>query len=255
MKYSIDIYKNGSSNGPGPELFFLNEWGKEFNLYTYVYVIKGNDSTIVLDTGCGDIEAFNQMLFEAFGGKIKFNMPEDEKIEGIINKTGLDAEKVDYVILSHLHFDHSSNVRLFPNAKVVLSKKGLFEFMKKERPYYYDSILFPTEPVEYVASLPSDKVILIEDEQEIMPGIKVFWVGGHTPGCIATEVDTKKGKVVFSTDIAPFLSNIERNIPTGLFYDLWECYEAYEKIRDRADIIIPGHDPATLDKHFREGKI
>jgi len=212
--------------------------------------------TIILDTGCGEIEPFNQMLYKEFGGKIAFNIPKDEKIEGIIDKASLDVDKVDYVILSHLHFDHASNVGLFPNAKVVLSKKGLFEFMKKDKPYYYDNLLFPTKPVEHIVSLPSDKVILIENDEEVVPGIRVFWVGGHTPGCMATEIDTKKGKVVFSTDIAPFLANIDRNIPTGLFYNLWECYEGFKNIKNRKpDIIIPGHDPDILERHFRDGII
>lgn len=255
MKYEIEIYRNGVTKAPGPEIFFLSDWGKEYLLYTYVFIVKGNGHTILIDTGCGDINIINKMLLREFKGKITFDLPENETIEAIISKANINPEEVDYVFISHLHHDHASNVDLFPNAKVVLSKKGWLEYMKKERPYYYNDVLFPTRPVKYIASLPPGKLILVEDEEEILPEISTFWVGGHTPGCIAVEVNTKKGKVVFSSDVAFFIENIKKNHPIGLFYNLWECFEAYKKINSRADIILTSHDPSVLDRMFPDGKI
>lgn len=58
--------------------------------------------------------------------------------------------------------------------------------MKKERPYFYNNdIIFPTKPIKYIVALPSEKLILVKDKEEILPGIKAFWVGGHTLGCMA----------------------------------------------------------------------
>ena len=61
MKYKIEIYKNGSTKAPGPEMFFLSDWEKQYNLYTYVFIVKGNGHTILIDTGCVDIEAINKL--------------------------------------------------------------------------------------------------------------------------------------------------------------------------------------------------
>ena len=255
MKYKIEIYKNGSTKAPGPEMFFLSDWEKQYNLYTYVFIVKGNGHTILIDTGCGDIEAINKLLYKEFDGKISFELPDNESIKSILKRSNTDPGEVDHVFISHLHHDHSSNVGLFPNAKVILSKKGWMEYMKKERPYYYNDELFPTEPIKYISSLPSEKIIFIEDELEVLPGIKAFWVGGHTPCCMAVRVDTDRGRVVFTSDVAFFEENVEKDHPIGLFYNLWECFEAYKKIKDNADIIITSHDPKVLDTKFPGGKI
>jgi glyoxylase-like metal-dependent hydrolase (beta-lactamase superfamily II) len=255
MDYTVDIYKNGSTSAPGPEMFYLSDWGKGYKLYTYVFIVKGGNHTILIDTGCGDIEVINKMLLKEFEGKISFDLPEDETVEAILEKSNTDPLVVDYVFLSHLHHDHSSNIDMFPNAKVVLSKKGWLEYMKKERPYYYNDALFPVRPIQYISALPAEKIIFIEDELEVLPGLKAFQVGGHTPCCMALRVNTAAGRVVFTSDVAFFKKNVEENHPIGLFYNLWECFEAYKKIRENADIIITSHDPAVLDEMFPEGRI
>jgi glyoxylase-like metal-dependent hydrolase (beta-lactamase superfamily II) len=255
MEYEVEIYRNGITQAPGPEMFFLSDWDQEYTLYTYVFVVKNDEHLMFVDTGCGDISIINDMLYEAFKGKISFDLPEDETIHAIIDKAHVDPEKVDYVFVSHLHHDHSSNIELFPNAKVVLSKKGLLEYMKKERPYYYNDALFPPKPIQYIAAQPADKLILVEDEMEILPGITCFWVGGHTPGCMAVEVNTEKGNAIFTSDIAFLERNVKAEHPIGLFYNLWECHEAYKKFNRRADIILTSHDPDILLKKFPDGKI
>lgn len=249
MEYKIEIYRNGQTTAPGPELFFMKDWDKKYLLYTYVFIIRGNGLTMLVDTGCGDVEQVNKMLFEEFQGNITFNLPENETINEIIKKANIDPNKVDYVFVSHLHHDHASNIDLFPNASLVLSKKGWIEYMKKERPYYYNDIIFPIRPIKHIVSQPVDKIIFVEDELEVLPGINCFWVGGHTPECMAVEVNTRLGKVVFPSDVAFTYRNIEENIPIGLNYNLWECFEAYKKIKKRADILLPPHDPKVLEKY------
>ena len=251
MKFEIEIYRNGTVDKlPGPSIYYLWEFNKLYQLYTYVYILKGQGITILIDTGCGDVKEINKNQ-----GYDIFNIPKEEKIESILDKAMIKPDKVDYVFLSHLHHDHCSNVEMFPNAKIVVSKKGLIEYMKNKRPYYYNRFDFPMKPINYISALPQEKIVFIEDELEVVEGIKAFWVGGHSPCCIAIEVDSKKGKVVFTSDIAFLIDNIERDHPIGEFYNLWECYEGYKKIKKRAEVILTSHDPAIIDHLFKEGKI
>lgn len=39
---------------------------------------------------------------------------------------------------------------------------------------------------------------------------------------MAAEVESKKGKVVFTSDVAFLIENIERNHPIDCYYNLWE---------------------------------
>lgn len=255
MEYEITIFKNGNTKAPGPEMFYLNDWDKEYTLYTYLFVIKGYGQTILIDTGCKEVERINKMLDRAFNGKISFEIPKNETIEAIIKNGKINPLSVDYVFISHLHHDHVGNVDLFPNAKVVLSKRGWEEYLKMNRPYYYDEILFPSEQIKFISSLKNNKRILVDNEKEIIPGIKAFWVGGHTPCCMAVEVSTAKGPVIFTSDVSFLIENAKDNRPIGLFYNLWECFEAYKKINERSGIIITSHDPSILDSLYKNARI
>ena len=69
-EYTIEIYRNGVTSAPGPEIFYLSDWEEEYKLYTYVFVLRSEDKTMLVDTGCGDISIINEMLYNDFGGKI-----------------------------------------------------------------------------------------------------------------------------------------------------------------------------------------
>jgi len=254
MEYKIQICRNGTTKAPGPEMFFLQDWGKEYTLFTYLFILRGGGHTMLVDTGCGDIQTINRLLHEEFAGKISFDLPEEETTPSILSREGVDPAKVDYVFVSHLHHDHASNVDLFPNAKLVLSKKGWLEYARKERPYYYAESLFPVRPIRYIASQPAEKLILIDEEREVLPGVTCFWVGGHTPCCMAVQVNTARGRVVFTSDVAFFERNVTEEHPIGMFYNLWECHEAYKQVKLKADIIITSHDPGVLER-FPKGQI
>ena len=72
---------------------------------------------------------------------------------------------------------------------------------------------------------------------------------------MAVEINTKRGNVIVTSDVAFLERNVIENHPIGLFYNLWECYEAYKKINKRADFIFTSHDPDLLLKKFPDGKI
>ena len=43
-----------------------------------------------------------------------------------------------------------------------------------------------------------DRVVLLEDEETIAPGLRTWWSGGHHRASIAVEVDTKNATAVLS---------------------------------------------------------
>jgi hypothetical protein len=54
---------------------------------------------------------------------------------------------------------------------------------------------------------------------------------------------------VITSDTVFLYRNIEENVPVGYFYNLEECYDAMETIRNVADVILPTHDPEVLVRH------
>ncbi|MBM3706600.1 MAG: MBL fold metallo-hydrolase [Actinobacteria bacterium] len=256
MRYKIEIYRNGKVKSlPGSNVFLQSDPAKLYELYIYVFIVKGNGKTLIIETGCGDVSEINKTNMEQNSGHNFFDIPEEERTASIISRANIDPGDVDFVLLTHFHHDHCSNVDLFPNAKIVLSENGWLKYLKRDRFYFDNKTDFPSKPLNYISSLDPAKLILVRQELNILEGISAFWVGGHTPCCVAYEVLTEIGRAVFTSDIAFVEGNITRNHPTGNFYDLKECYKGYEKIRKRADIILTTHDPDILNKNFKEGKI
>ncbi len=254
MQYSVEIYRNGTTQAPGPEMFYLRDWDKLYTLCTYVFVVRSREHTMLVDTGCGDVSAINRMLAAEFGGKISFDLPEDETIGAILEKAKLRPSDVDHVFLTHLHHDHASNVSLFPNARVVVSRRGSSSSSRRTSRTTTTRRSFRPRRCSTSWACPAEKVVYVDDDADVLPGIRCFWVGGHTPCCMAVQVATSRGRVVITSDVAFFEENVTAEHPVGMFYSLWECKDAYRKIKAAADHVITSHDPGVLAR-FPGGKI
>ena len=71
----------------------------------YVWVIKGPHGTFVCDTGFDEVAAKERAR--------KITHPVGEGLKAL----GVQPDKVDHVIATHMHWDHAGNYDLFPNAR------------------------------------------------------------------------------------------------------------------------------------------
>src|SRR5690554_6599606 len=76
----------------------------------YMFVIKGGEHPIIVDTGPPDPEWIRK--HHAY----EFKQTEEQSPEVALRNMGVDPEEVRTVILTHLHWDHCFNNHLFPNA-------------------------------------------------------------------------------------------------------------------------------------------
>ncbi len=251
MKYEVYALKCASTQSPTPELLFLTDWGQWTALNTYIWVIKGGEKPIVVDTGLRDgyEKEFNQ-----FCPGEEYVVGPGEDTVSCLRKVEISPEDVGYLIATHLHYDHFVNVKLFRNAEIYISKKGWLELMAPRYPQLANPVLFPRDVLAYLANEAWNRVHLVGDEEEILPGVKVFWVGGHTMCSQAISVDTLKGKVVIGGDTVFLYRNIEENIPAGMSYSILDCYAGMDRMRRESDIILPNHDMEVL-KRYPGGKI
>jgi glyoxylase-like metal-dependent hydrolase (beta-lactamase superfamily II) len=97
-----------------------------------------------------------------------------------------------------------------------------------------------------------DRLNLISKDGEILPGISVLFVGGHTPGSQAVKIKTNEGNAIICGDVVFTYRNIENDVPVGFNSNLEECFLAMERLRKEADIILPNHDPEVLTRYGEE---
>jgi N-acyl homoserine lactone hydrolase len=254
MNYKIKALKCGEQLVPGPEIFHMSRWYDWIKVNMYFWYITNGKTKILIDTGIRDPDEINKIIIPEFGEKAKFFIPKGYDLISGLKNNSLTPDDIDYVIITHFHYDHLSNIKLFNNARIIISRKGFINSLCPKHKSMINHPLFPKDIFLYFLDDAKDRLILAEEEEEILPGIKLFWVGGHTMCSQAVKIETENGKVVLTGDIVFLYENIEKNIPVGLMYNLIECLDGMKRIRDEADIILPGHDPQILVK-YPEGDI
>jgi len=168
-----------------------------------------------------------------------------------LKKVGITPLDVDYVIQTHLHFDHVGNTHRCKNARVVVQKEEM-KFALAPHPmqgYLYDPNLFNDVRLE-----------IVDGDTEILPGISVIHLPSHTPGVQAISVNTSKGKAVISgmccigdnfnppqPKRGPQQRFHWKVLPPGNFINLNDAYESTLRLKNIADILIPQHDVSLFD--------
>lgn len=250
--YSIKAIKYCEQTVPGPQMFFMARWDEWLAVDFYFFILRRDDGKVMLiDTGVRDVDEIQPLVVAGVGHKGRFRMDmKTQNIPLLLQQEGIDPAQVEYVFISHLHYDHCSNARLFPNAKFVVSRTGWRQTLDPPSPALVPDILFPRDILAYLASEARDRLILVDDEApDIVPGIGAFYVGGHTMCCQAFTVQTTAGTAVFPSDTIFYYENLEKNHPIGLAVDIKQCYRAMERVRAMDAIVVPPHDPALLHRY------
>jgi len=204
----------------------------------YIWAIVGKQASYVVDTGfCAE---------QAAKRKRELLRTPAEALQVI----GLDAAKAEHVILSHLHYDHSGNLAMFPRAKLYLQER---EMAYATGRYMRDEVMRHPFAVDYVVdvvrALYDGRLEYINGMKEIAPGISLHHVGGHTDGLQIIRVWTKRGWVVLASDATHYYGNIFGVDPFPIVFNVGHMLEGYRLIHELAESpqhIIAGHDPLVM---------
>ena len=170
---------------------------------------------------------------------------------------GVEAASVKHVILSHFHYDHVGNYALFPNATFYVqdSEMEFYTGRNAALPAFRHSV--EVDDVCALIRLNYDRRMqFVDGSREIVPGIAVHHVGGHTAGMQIVTVAHARGRAVVASDASHYYRNFEEGIPFNTLQDLPRMYSAFAKIRELAsseDLVLPGHDPLVLERLKRVG--
>jgi glyoxylase-like metal-dependent hydrolase (beta-lactamase superfamily II) len=150
------------------------------------------------------LQALNCLLIETPSGRVLVETGIGERVdektramrvyEGpailpALESAGVIAETIDFVALSHLHFDHAGGLlradgeRAFPNATIV-AQKAEWEIALGDNPRLVASYVQPE--LELVKSWGQQG--WAKGEQELIPGVSVIPTGGHSGGHQAVVV-------------------------------------------------------------------
>lgn len=256
VTYSVTIAKVGQCEMPGPLVYRTSSDDEWHTLFFYFVVIRGGGKTLVINTGLPeDLSTLNALWGEMAGPRCQVTREPDERLGPILVRLGLNPHRVDYIIATPFKDYLLANVREFPNAAVCVSQRGWTERYLARR--YPSPMPDPTAVSdEMLAQLQKgtpNALRLLRDEDEILPGVKVRWIGVHDRSTIAVIVPTSQGDVVI-TDACLTYEHIEGMVPLGITESLEACLNAFVLVRQSAPLVVPLYDPQVLER-FEGGRI
>lgn len=212
---------------------------------------------VLVDAGAGDNWAEKQRGIYAFARRPGQLLAE-------LAEAGVAADSITDVVLTHLHFDHCGGaVRLLPDGPVPAFPKARHWVQRRhwewaQRPSERDRASFRAEDLGPLAA--SGLLQLVDGAAEILPGVRVLPVSGHTAHQQLVEFHTGEGVVAFCGDLLPFASHLR--VPWIMGFDLnplltlSEKKEFLSRAAEGDFTLVFEHDPVVeaCGVRFAEGK-
>lgn len=244
-QYTIIPLKVGEFKGiERSNLTYMFNQGEKMAAPIIMYLVKGGDKLVLVDTGPSD---------EEWAAKYHHGMlqPEEMKPAVALKNIGVDPEDIEIVVNTHLHWDHSFNNHLFPKAKIYVQRKEMQYAVSPLPPHYvyYESHQMGMKP-KWLDSI--RRIQAVDGDTDLVPGIRLVTIPGHTPGMQGVLVNTVKGRGLIASDCCGLFENwtgqgFHKHIPSGIHYSLPEYYETFEKMDKICDFVLPGHDPRVFE--------
>jgi len=208
-------------------------------------LLTGGGRRILIDTGNGS----------KFGEKLASIYRIDTSSSDIVAslaRLGVAPADITDVILTHLHFDHAGGatvlvggevVPAFPNARYHLQRE---QWLAAQNPTERDRASFFSD--DFMPLQRHGVLQFTEGEGELLPGITVRLVHGHTSALQCPLISDGKTTLLYCADLVPTSSHVP--LPWIMAYDLRPLVTLEEKRRilgqaaDEGWVLCFEHDPS-----------
>lgn len=202
----------------------------------FCWLLKTPEFTVLVDTGIADFDVINGTVkTEGRAWQAAGRLPIDRQLAS----AGVAPDDVDAVILTHLHYDHASNVGLFGKARFFVGERE-WAWARSEGARAALPQLAPA--LAFLERLPAGRLGLLPDRAEPLPGIRTCRVGGHTPGSLMVKCETDAGPVIMAGDAIFLLDNLRRKIAIGLTSSPEESRAVLDLLAGFDGVVLPSHD-------------
>ena len=215
-------------------------------------VLVRGAQTLLIDAGAGD-------KLDAKAAGI-YALDRERTLQHSLDETGIAPDDIDIVVASHLHFDHAGGFTVrgadgraaprFPRARHVVRRTEWEDALaphERNRASYFEE--------NYVPLQEAGLLMLADDDQEVVPGVRLRRTGGHTRGHQIITIESGGQTAVFAADLIPTTAHVPE--AWIMAYDLYPMDTlAFKRafLREAAEreyLIFFEHDPAVAAGYIR----
>jgi methylmalonyl-CoA epimerase len=201
--------------------------------------------TMLIDAGIGDKESAK--FCDIYG------VERERALDRSLAEAGVSPSDIDLVLATHLHFDHAGGFTVrdaqgrlrpkFPRARYVV-RRGEWEDATHPHARNQGSYL----PDNFLPLAAGGVLELVDQDQTIMPGVRVERTGGHTAHHQLIWIESGGHRAVYPADLMPTTAHLHD--AWGMGIDLYpvETMTAKQRfvreILSRDTLVLFDHDPA-----------
>lgn len=266
----VPIPKGWAFRGEGPRLtqvLGVLRGGETLKSPCLAYVVKHPQAGVVLiDTGFhrdaseSPRREFGMRLGLLFRGLRPEDLPYDEQLR----ECGVEPSDVGRVVMTHLHADHTSGMRLLPNARFSITRQewsaatGTGSAGKGYAPHHLP---------------PESRVDLVDFDRDGRPhgpfsatidllgdgSVRLLSTRGHTPGHMSVLLRVDGGEVLVVGDAVYTLRSLREEILPFLTWKDDRYLASLRELKAFADdkpdaVLVPSHDPDAWERAARIAK-
>ncbi|MBB3674707.1 N-acyl homoserine lactonase family protein [Modestobacter versicolor] len=209
----------------------------------YVWLAVSDRHVVMVDAGIGRDRAATMPGMSYLGSPVE-----------LLAQVGVTPDQVDRAVLTHLHYDHTGTVADLPAATYVVQETE-WQYWTGPWPQRItrERWLWSPEDLAHLgAAERQGRLQVVDGDVELLPGLSLHLVGGHTAGMQVVRLRTGLGHVVLASDASHFYENLGTDRPAPLLHCTTAVHGAFDRISelaDRLELVVPGHDPAVLERH------
>lgn len=249
-RYRVRVLPVGSVEVPGPEIFWMSGWETWHTLSINVVLLQGGGHTVLVNSGAPeDLSPISEVWTNLLGDRAAYRRAPEQGIVAQLAEAGVRPAEVTHLVLTPLQLYTTGGVPLFDNAQICLSRRGWVHFhTTHQHPHDNRWTSISRDVLVHLVTEAWDRVRLLADEDEIVPGVRTWFAGHHHRASIAVEADTTAGTVVAS-DAFFYYENVEDDVPLGISEDMYEGLACFARTRRVADHILPLYDPKVFQRY------
>lgn len=245
---TVELLHVASQIVPGPQVFWMRDWHREYSLHFHVALLRGPNFTVLVNSGPGDnLAALNAGVEQRIGAR---NMISAQRpLASQLNDRGIATDDVTHVVCTPLQGYTTGGLLDFPNAEYCLSKRGWLAFhaLGTTHPHVSRDKVFARATLAALVTDARERVRLLEDEDTIVDKVTCWWAGVHHRSSIVINTTSEAGPLAIS-DCFVSPTNVHRGVPPGFTESLEEAAHTYSRLRQDGRKLISLYDPGAPEQ-------